>query len=83
MNSIEQDELTLKQRIGGREQRFIIYEINGDLMPENIGDQTEIMDLTEYEPAEMPANNIVQFPATETPVDDDREDEVFTAYPVM
>lgn len=83
LNSIEQDELTLNQHIGDREQRIVIHEINGDLIPGNSISDMDILDSTAYESADPRATNIVQFPVPETFENDDMEDEVFTAYPVM
>lgn len=81
MNSVEQEEVILKQHIVDREQRGVLQDTNGNFTSEDTGtaDNTKTAEFNSILPA---TENIIPFPVSKGSVDN-TEDEVFAGYPVL
>jgi hypothetical protein len=82
MNSVEAEEILLKQRMSDREQGFILHQINGDLLSDAAIAQVDVESAGFDEVCET-AKNVIQFPVAEVIEDYTDEEELFTGYPVI
>lgn len=81
MNSVEDDEDILKQRMMDREQWYVLNKINGDFEQAEIDDYEDQSNGDEPDSSLAVADNVVQFPKTE--VSDAPKKKVFRSYPVI
>lgn len=83
MNSVEGDEVLLRQRMSDREQRPVLHVINEDILSDNNSSQPDSVELAVPDQESGNTRNVIQFPLSEETEEYPEAGASFAGYPVI